>query len=655
MTSPIVETRPRSYRRRPLRHRILTTTSALLVAAAATLAAAQATAPTSQADAPSSQPATAPATRPAAFDPARHMRVDEIRPGMTGYGLTVLSGTTITKFPVEVVSVLHDVFGPKQSVVMIRCTDEFMRRVGPIAGCSGSPIYLDDGTGRPRLIGAYAMGYDLAKEPIIGVQPIEYMLTLDKPREDGTPSPPASASMRAPLSLLDARTQFARPLVSAPAKLGQPVLRALATPLAIRGIGARSLEGLAPSFRALGFEPLASAAPGGADAADATIEPGSVLAGAMLTGDLEMTALGTCTEVIDGRAYGFGHPFNGEGPTSVPMGAGAVNLVMPTLLSSFKMGSIGRVAGAIDVDGTYGVAGQIGAAARTFPIRVSVTDKTLGTSKSYAFQSAVHRMFSPMLAGAALQAALVADRPLPPEHTVTYEVTIAFEGGRTLVIRSIATSSDEGDAARDVAWPIQMMMNNPFDEVRVRSVDATATVESGARVIEILSAASARESYKPGETAQVRVRTRRHGDDAVATRLVDVPLPATLADGDYPITVSDAATHLAAEGQAEPYRFQVRTADELFAGLTDIARASERRAMYVRLGNLGEGVAIGRTAMAKLPPSRRALLAGAERPDTSAVNATRVVVVTGEDAVTGGTQATLKVRKRPLAPGGAAK
>lgn len=625
--------------------------SLLLLAACAALAAA----PTSG---PASQPTTAPATtRGSAFDPARHMRVDEVRAGMKGYGLTVLSGTTITQFPVEVISVLRDTFGPRQSVVMIRCTDDFMKATGPIAGCSGSPIYLYDDSGKARLIGAYALGWELAKEPIVGVQPIEYMLTLDPP--PASAMPPAaitSTPSRAPLALLDARAAYGKPLAATPSDDRR--LRPLATPLSVRGIGARSLGTLAPTLRSLGFEPLTAASAGGADRAladAAMIAPGSVLAGALLTGDMEMTALGTCTEVIDGRAYGFGHPFNGEGPTSVPMGAGAINLVMPTLSSSFKMGSIGKISGAIDIDGTFGVAGQIGALARTFPIRVSVDDRTLGTSHTYTFQSAVHRMFSPMLAGAAFQAAITAERPLAPEHTVTYDVTVRFDDDRTLQIQSIATSADESDAARDIAWPIQMMMNNPFHNVMIREITATATVETGARVVEILSAASARETYKPGDTAQLRVRTRHNGTDAVETRLVDVLLPATLADGDYPVSIDDAAAHLAAESQAEPYRFQVRSADELFAGLADISRASERRAMYVRLGNLGEGIAIGRTPLAKLPPSRRALLTAAERPETSAVASTRVTIIPSDDAILGSAQATLHVRKRPIAPGGNAK
>src|SRR5687767_6183416 len=51
--------------------------------------------------------AEAPATLPALFDPARHMRVSEVRDGMRGYGLSVFKGTKIERFDVEVMSVLR--------------------------------------------------------------------------------------------------------------------------------------------------------------------------------------------------------------------------------------------------------------------------------------------------------------------------------------------------------------------------------------------------------------------------------------------------------------------------------------------------------------------------------------------------------------------
>ena len=54
---------------------------------------------------------------PPLFDPARHISVAEIRPGMKGFGLSVFMGTKIEKFNIEVISVLHD-FNPQYDVVL---------------------------------------------------------------------------------------------------------------------------------------------------------------------------------------------------------------------------------------------------------------------------------------------------------------------------------------------------------------------------------------------------------------------------------------------------------------------------------------------------------------------------------------------------------
>src|SRR5580704_7615204 len=111
------------------------------------------------------------------FDPVRHMHLSEVKAGMKGYGLSVFSGTKIEKFDVEVVDVIKN-FNPKYDAILIRCPQEFLNHTGPIAGMSGSPIYLYDSAGNPKMAGAFAYGWPFAKDCIAGVQPIEYMLQL---------------------------------------------------------------------------------------------------------------------------------------------------------------------------------------------------------------------------------------------------------------------------------------------------------------------------------------------------------------------------------------------------------------------------------------------------------------------------------------------
>ena len=90
------------------------------------------------------------------------------------------------------------------------------------------------------------------------------------------------------------------------------------------------------------------------------LEPGSVLAVPLLDGDMQMTAVGTCTERIGDRIFGFGHPFNNEGPIDLPMGSGSIAAVVSNLETSFKLGFISGTSGALMTDQTVGVAGLVG-------------------------------------------------------------------------------------------------------------------------------------------------------------------------------------------------------------------------------------------------------------------------------------------------------
>ena len=79
---------------------------------------------------------------------------------------------------------------------------------------------------------------------------------------------------------------------------------------------AEVLAEFAPAFRGDGLVPLQGGVGGGGrDVGEpAKLEPGSVLGVPLITGDVEMTPIGTCTEVIGDRVWGFGHSFNNEGP-----------------------------------------------------------------------------------------------------------------------------------------------------------------------------------------------------------------------------------------------------------------------------------------------------------------------------------------------------
>lgn len=99
------------------------------------------------------------------------MSVDEVRPGMRGYGLTVFRGTEPERFDVEVIDIVHR-FRPDQDLVLIRTPHPVLDQAHIVAGMSGSPIFLEG-----KLLGAYAYGWPFGSEPVAGVTPIANMLS----------------------------------------------------------------------------------------------------------------------------------------------------------------------------------------------------------------------------------------------------------------------------------------------------------------------------------------------------------------------------------------------------------------------------------------------------------------------------------------------
>jgi len=106
------------------------------------------------------------------WDPAKYISIDEIQPGMEAYCLTCYKGTEIEKFGLNVISVVRNI-EPDRDAILVQGTDERFIQTGPVAGCSGSPVYIEG-----RLAGAIAFAWFFSKDPLYGVTPIEEMLRV---------------------------------------------------------------------------------------------------------------------------------------------------------------------------------------------------------------------------------------------------------------------------------------------------------------------------------------------------------------------------------------------------------------------------------------------------------------------------------------------
>ena len=286
------------------------------------------------------------ASRSEFWDPAKYISIDEIRPGMKAYCLTSYSGTKIEKFGLDVLSVVRN-FGPGRDAILVKGTDERFIHTGPVWGCSGSPVYIDG-----RLSGALAFAYTYSKDPLYGVTPIEEMLRVGQISQ----SQPRAAqhgyvldfSKQIDFARID--KQITTPRLSRQRSLTGAI--ALPCPLVTSGLPAQVAEQLNALFEPFGLA-VVSGVGGGAGVnkdLDVQLAPGACLAVPLVTGDITMEAVGTATEVVGDKVYGFGHSFLGYGPVNLPMATGQVHAVVSSVARSIKLASVVKIVGAFTRD-----------------------------------------------------------------------------------------------------------------------------------------------------------------------------------------------------------------------------------------------------------------------------------------------------------------
>ena len=62
---------------------------------------------------------------------------------MQGYAYTIFAGDQVEKFDLEVLGVMPNFLGPKQSIILVELKGPKVEHTGVVAGMSGSPVYLE--------------------------------------------------------------------------------------------------------------------------------------------------------------------------------------------------------------------------------------------------------------------------------------------------------------------------------------------------------------------------------------------------------------------------------------------------------------------------------------------------------------------------------
>jgi hypothetical protein len=550
--------------------------------------------------------------------PDSYWQIDDVRAGMKGTGRTVMKGTKIEKFEAEVLGVLKNT-SPGRDMVLCRLSGLNLDKTGVIAGMSGSPIYINN-----KLLGAVAYAWAYGKEPIAGITPFCQMhgfVEAFERRDLSQQGKPTRVGLRKPLRLggqdFDA-VNVASDSEAEPRPSDGMWMVPLRMPLAATGFTPHSLQLLQKRLGGTGLVPMQG---GGAPAnipdeeRNAPLEAGSPLAISLISGDFDMSGIGTVTHIEGKRVYGWGHPFMSLGACEFPLQAGYIHTIYPRQTVSFKMGSPLRTVGVINADVSTGIAGWLEQKPDLMPMRMRVTLGDGGVSRQFKVQVVRQRSLLPSLVFTALSNAVDMEGDLPEEMTAEFEARIEVEGQEPLVLRDTFSGFSGGRAPQalygQVASVVQLLTSNPYETLRINRIECETKIMPGRCAAEIESVQLDSTTYAPGETVKgtVFVRPFRGTAQRVPVRLA---LPSDLPEGHYTLTACDDMANARATIRANPNLSNPLSKEDILAAL-QVHLQGQRTSLVLRLPIEDAGVAVGGKSLPDLPPSMIHILGNSRR------------------------------------------
>lgn len=437
-------------------------------------------------------------------NPIPIMPIDEVKIGMHGIGKTVISGTKIEDFDVQVLGVSPSAFG-RGNAILVKVTGDVIERAGGVAkGMSGSPVFVDG-----KLIGAVAYMKMKTDPHYIYLTAIEDMLSIiDEP-------------MPRPSEYLTLGTDFM-----------------------VSGLTPKSVEYLKNQFKELNdFDLNIVAAPTLKDELKdelkkVKMQPGSSCSVMVADGDVTLGAIGTVTWTDDdGRYLAFGHTFNNKGAVDYFLGNAWIYKSVQNLDAAYKIGVPGLIVGNVTQDRATGIAGKIGAHANFIPLFISATDSDRGINEALNERIVTDESMVPALA-AALDyntANKAIDRVGGGTARVDFHILASGEKSGKIKIDRENMFYDSQDIAskvtEEVAGVLDVLMHNKFEKFTIFDVKINNEITKHPDIAEIESVQIRKDAtFKPGETISLKVNLKPYRAETIS-KIIDFTIPKDTKPG----------------------------------------------------------------------------------------------------------------------------
>jgi len=462
--------------------------------------------------------------------------------GLTGTGYTVERGSTADPFTASVLGRITDGIAPGIDMIMADLDSPALTRAGGVwAGMSGSPVYTGDG----RLIGSVSYGL-AASSPIAGITPAADMKKLL--------TAPAIAKTRIKVSAKVAnRIARTGDVIASAAENGFVQLK---VPVSVSGVSAHSAKFLKHLKKTAGVRVSTKGARvSGAAAAASEITAGSNFAAALSYGDVSIAGVGTTTFVCDGEAVAFGHPLISAGKVQFSAHPATAVYIQPDPINGpFKVANPGGPVGTVDQDRTTGIRAKLGQLPTTsFPITSTLTPA--GGATVTGSTTGIYQPWAADIAALHLESNIVKALGSEGGGSAALKFTIKGQtasGSSFTLVRSDHYADPDFisfAAADDLYGLVSALISQPFQDVKITSVNVTGTVDDTINQYRVTAVKMAKNGKwvpqtgtivtKPGKVVDRQITLTKYRSTKTIVARLKIKIPAGARGSAGTLTITD--------------------------------------------------------------------------------------------------------------------
>jgi hypothetical protein len=531
--------------------------------------------------------------------------LDQIKPGMKGKGKTVFEQNKIEEFDVEILDVLYNI-APRRNLILAKLNGSIFDNAGVIQGMSGSPVYVDG-----KLIGAvaYSIG-DFAKEAVAGITPIEEMLSISK-EETAKSSFSPQIAFKKSLSLEELLEMSKEFLVPQSFFLsGGQILAPLGIPLVFSGFSSKAFERAKVLFSGLGFIPLRGGTSGQTlqriSPSDLALHEGDPVAIQLITGDIDLSAVGTVTHVDGNKVFAFGHPVYNLGAVDYIMSKARVITVVPRLSTSFKIASTDALVGSFAQDRISGLFGELGKMPKLVPVNVEMMD-TKGNLKNFKVEVVKDKILTPALVNLSLESILSVEERAIGDLSLGLSGDVYLENGMSVHLEDLFSGSFNTSGTRLsnlVAAVVYYLINNEFTELGIHRIDLSVHTSEEPKFSYLEKVWLDKYEVSPGESIRIKVYHRTFRGTTMLEE-VGIFAPHLPPSSEFYLVIGDAESmHQMEMIQYKSGTFIPRSLDQLVRILNNLRKNNR---IYFKIIASKPGLFLKGEEMPNLPPTMKSM------------------------------------------------